>query len=142
MLPGEGRAREFEAAVSRCKKGRCPDFSKGQGEPGGLKYREKSQDLFGHVCKKRWPVVVDLAALRDDVSPLEPIQVDIPSSPVPDHILKPGPSGQRLFGSRRLGRFMQRFPLWRSTRVYQGRKLISVIPGFRRGKRVSTYLPV
>ena len=87
MLQGEGRARKFEIAVSRYKHGRCPECGKSQGEPGGLEYREKSQDLFCHGCKKRWPVVVDLAALRDDVSVLEPIQVDILSSPVPDRIL-------------------------------------------------------
>ena len=111
MFQEEGRTSKFENAVSRYKQGRCPGCGKSQGDPKGLEYREKSQDLFCHGCKRRWPIEVDLAALRDDLSVLEPIQADIPSSPVPDLSLQPGPSGQRLFGLRRLGRLLQRLPL-------------------------------
>ncbi len=112
MLQEESRASKFEIAVSRYKQGRCPGCGKSQGAPRGLEYREKSQDLFCHGCKKRWPIEVDFAALRDGLSLLEPNQADIPSSPVPDLSLHPGPSGQPLFGLRRLGRLLQRFPLW------------------------------
>ncbi len=116
MVQGEGRASKFENAVSRYKQGRCPECGKGQGDPKGLEYRERSQDLFCHGCKKRWPIEVDLAALRDDLSLLEPIQLEltpaeIPLSPVPDLPIPPAPSGHRLFGLRRLGRLLQRFPL-------------------------------
>ena len=111
MIQGEGRASKCEIAVSRYKQGRCPGCGKSQGEPKGLEYRERSQDLFCHGCRRRWPIEVDLAALRDDLSLLEPNQADIPSSPDPDPPLQPVPSGQRLFGLRRLGRLLQRFPL-------------------------------
>lgn len=111
MFQGESRTSKFETAVSRYKQGRCPGCGKSQGDPKGLEYREKSQDLFCHGCKKRWPIEVDLAALRDDLSLLEPIQADIPSLPGPDLPLQPETSGQRLFGLRRLGRLLRRFPL-------------------------------
>ncbi len=112
MFQGESRNSKFENAVSRYKQGKCPGCGKSQGDPKGLEYREKSQDLFCHGCKRRWPIEVDLAALRDDLSVLEPIQADIPSSPVPDLPTQPGPSGLRLFGLRRLGSLFHRFPLW------------------------------
>ena len=111
MLHEEGRTGDFETAVSRYKQGRCPGCGKSQGDPKGLEYREKSQDLFCHGCKRRWPIEFDLAALRDDLSVLEPVQADIPSPPVPDLSPQPGPSGQRTFGLRRLGRLLQRLPL-------------------------------
>jgi len=112
MFQGEGRASQFEIAVSRYKQGRCPGCGKSQGEPKGLEYRERSQDLFCHGCKKSWPIEVDLEALRDDLSLLEPNQVDIPSSPVPDLPIQLAPSSRRLFGLRRLSRVFQRFPRW------------------------------
>ena len=71
----------------------------------------RSHDLYCHAGRKRWPIEVDLAALRYDLSLLESIQADIPSSPVyalPIHL---GPSGQRLVGLRRLGSLLQRIVL-------------------------------
>ena len=56
MLQGEGRARKFEIAVSRYKHGRCPECGKSQGEPGGLEYREKSQDLFAMAARNAGPL--------------------------------------------------------------------------------------
>ena len=112
MFQGEVRASKFEIAVARYKQGRCPGCGKGQGEPKGLEFRERSQDLFCHGCRKCWPIEVDLLALRDDLSLLEPSKADIPSSPVPDLSLHPGPSGQPLFGLRRLSSLFHRFPLW------------------------------
>ena len=111
MAQGEGRASKFEDAVSRYKQGRCPECGKSQGDPKGLEYRERSQDLYCHGCKKRWPIEVDLAALRDDLSLLEPTPADIPSLPGPDLPLQPETSGPRLFSLRRLGKLLQRFPL-------------------------------
>ena len=111
MFQGESRTSKFETAVSRYKQGRCPGCGKSQGDPKGLEYREKSQDLFCHGCKRRWPIEFDLAALRDDLSVLEPIQADIPLATIPDFPLLPGPSGRHLFGLTRLGRLLGRFPL-------------------------------
>ena len=109
MFQRESQTSKFETAVSWYKQGRCPGCGKSQGDPKGLEYREKSQDLFCHGCKRRWPIEADLAALRDDLSVLEPIQADIPSSPAPDLPLQPRPSGQRLFGLKRLGRLLRRW---------------------------------
>ena len=84
MFQGEGRASKIEIAISRYKQGRCPCCGKSLGEPRGVEYRARSQDLFCHGCKNRWPIEVEVAALRDDLSLLEPIQAEIPSLPVSD----------------------------------------------------------
>ena len=111
MIQREDKVSKIDIAVAWYKQGRCPCCGKSLGEPRGLEYRARSQDLFCHGCKKRWPIEVDLAALRDDLSLLEPIHADIPSSPVLDLPLQPGPSGLRLFGLRRLGSLFQRLLL-------------------------------
>ncbi len=112
MIHEEDKASKIDIAVAWYKQGRCPGCGKSLGEPRGLEYRERSHDLFCHGCRKSWPIEVDLAVLRDNLSLSEPIQADIPSLPVHDLPPQPGPSGLRLFGLRRLGSLFQRFPLW------------------------------
>ena len=58
----------------------------------------RSHDLFCHGCRKSWPIEVDLAVLRDNLSLSEPIQADIPSLPAPDLPIDQGDSGQRQNG--------------------------------------------
>lgn len=93
MIPGEDKVSKIDIAVAWYKQGRCPCC--GLGEPRGWS-TGRGQDLVMGARN-----VVDLAALRDDLSLLEPIHADIPSSRVPDLPLSPGPSGLRLFGLRR-----------------------------------------
>ncbi len=111
MIQREDKASKIEIAIAWYKQGRCPGCGKSLGEPRGLEYRVRSQDLYCHACRRRWPIEVDLTALRDDLSLLEPIQADNPSLPAPDRPLQPGPSGQRLVGLSRLASLFQRLLL-------------------------------
>ncbi len=111
MIQEEDKASKIDIAIAWYKQGRCPCCGKSLGEPRGLEYRERSHDLFCHGCKQSWPIEVDLAVLRDDLSLLEPIQADNPSLPAPDLPLQPGPSGQRLVGLSRLASLFQRLLL-------------------------------
>ena len=111
MFQGEGRASKIEIAIAWYKQGRCPCCGKSLGEPRGLEYRERSHDLFCHGCRKSWPIEVDLADLRDELSFLESSQADIPSLPAPDLPIHQGDSGQRQNGLRRLGKLFQRIVL-------------------------------
>ena len=54
---------------------------------------------------------VDLAVIGDALSLSEPIQADIPSSPVPHLPIEQIDSGQRQNGLRRLGKLFQRIDL-------------------------------
>ncbi len=111
MILEEDKASKIDIAIAWYKQGRCPCCVKSLGAPRGLEYLERSHDLFCHGCKKSWPIEIDLAALPDDLSLLEPIHADILSSRVPDLPVSPGPSGLRLFGLRRLGSVFQRLLL-------------------------------
>ena len=71
----------------------------------------RSWDLFCHACRRRWPIEVDLKALRDELSFLESAQADVPFLPAPNIPTHQGDSGQRLNGLRRLRRLFQRIVL-------------------------------
>ena len=111
MIQREDKPSKIDIAVALYKQGICPCCGKSLVEPRGVEYRARSQDLFCHGCMNRWPIEVEVAALRDDLSLLEPIQAEIPSLPVPDLPLQLEPSGLRLFGLRRLGNLFQRLLL-------------------------------
>ncbi len=108
MIHGEDKPSKIDIAIAWYKQGRCPCCGKSLGEPRGLEYRVRSQDLYCHACRRRWPIEADLTALRDELSFLESAQADIPSLPAPDLPIHQGDSGQRQNGLRRLGRLFQR----------------------------------
>lgn len=67
MSQGEERSQTLDFAVARYKQGSCPSCGKKFGEPRGLEYRNKSSDLYCHTCKRRWPIELDIGALRDEL---------------------------------------------------------------------------
>ena len=111
MIQREDKASIIDIAVAWYKQGRCPFCGKSLGEPRGLEYRMRSQDLFCHGCKKRWPIEVDLTALRDELFFLESSQSEISPIPAPDLLIHQTDSGQRQNGLRRLGKLFQRIVL-------------------------------
>ena len=111
MFQGDYKASKIDIAVARYKQGRCPCCGKSLGESRGLEYRARSRDLYCHACRRRWPIEVDLTALRDELSFLESAQADIHTLPDPDLPKLHGDSGQRQNGLRRLGRLFQRIVL-------------------------------
>ena len=58
----------FELASERYRQGKCPCCGKARGEPRGLEYRLKANDLYWHTCKKQWPLELDLNDLRREIS--------------------------------------------------------------------------
>lgn len=54
-------------ALDRYKQGMCPCCGKGRGETKGLEYRTRSNDLYCHTCKRRWPVELELAYLQREL---------------------------------------------------------------------------
>ena len=58
----------FELASERYRQGKCPGCGKARGEPRGLEYRPKANDLYCHTCKKQWPLELDLSDLRREIS--------------------------------------------------------------------------
>ena len=57
----------LDLALDRYKQGKCPCCGKARGETRGLEYRTRSNDLYCHTCKRRWPVELDLADLRREL---------------------------------------------------------------------------
>lgn len=53
-------------AMERFKQGRCPCCGKAIGESRGLEFRRKLSDLYCHTCRRRWPVELDVEALRNE----------------------------------------------------------------------------
>ncbi len=101
------RAQTLDFAVARYKQGRCPGCGKRFGEPRGLEYRNKTSDLYCHTCKRRWPIELNIEALRDELSLLEAPQSDM---------LVPGLSTYQMGSAkrprvRRFGRFLKRIVL-------------------------------
>ena len=66
----------LDLGLDRFKHGKCPCCGKSQRESKGLEYRPRSNDLFRHTCKRRWPMELDLADLQREFSLSRP--------PVPD----------------------------------------------------------
>ena len=57
----------LDLALDRYKQGKCPCCGKSRGEVKGLEYRTRSNDLYCHTCKRRWPVEMDLADLQREL---------------------------------------------------------------------------
>ena len=58
----------FELVSERYRQGKCPCCGKARGEPRGLEYRPKANDLYCRTCKKQWPLELDLNDLRREIS--------------------------------------------------------------------------
>jgi len=58
----------LDLVLGRFKHGKCPCCGKSQRESKGLEYRPRSNDLFCHTCKRRWPMELDLADLQREFS--------------------------------------------------------------------------
>ena len=58
----------LDLAIERYKQGKCPCCGKSQREPKGLEYRTRSNDLYCHTCKQRWPMTLDLTVLQRELS--------------------------------------------------------------------------
>ncbi len=58
----------LETALARYKLGKCPCCGKGVGEPRGLEYRRRAQDVYCHSCRKSWPLEMDVAKMRLELS--------------------------------------------------------------------------
>ena len=58
----------LDLGIERFKQGKCPCCGKSKGAPKGLEYRSKSNDLFCHTCKRRWPIELNLDDLRSELS--------------------------------------------------------------------------
>ena len=56
---GKGMFPALDLGLYRFKHGKCPCCGKGKGEPKGLEYRSRTNDLFCHSCRKRWPVELE-----------------------------------------------------------------------------------
>jgi hypothetical protein len=72
----------FDLAIARYKQGRCPGCGKGVGEPRGLEYRRRLEDLYCHTCKRPCPVKMDARVLRGELALSEPPEGDISSFPM------------------------------------------------------------
>jgi hypothetical protein len=72
----------FDLAIARYKRGKCPGCGKGVGEPKGLEYRRRLEDLYCHTCKRPWPVEMDARILRGQLALSEPPEGDISSFPM------------------------------------------------------------
>ena len=57
----------LDLALDRFKQGKCPCCGKSRGEAKGLEYRTRSNDLYCHTCKRRWPVELDLTDLQREL---------------------------------------------------------------------------
>ena len=55
-------------ALERYKRGKCPCCGKSQGEPKGLEYRTRSNDLYCHTCKQSWPTTLNYSDLQSELS--------------------------------------------------------------------------
>ena len=66
----------LDLGLDRFKHGKFPCCRKSQRESKGLEYRPRSNDLFCHTCKRRWPIELDLADSQREFSLSRP--------PVPD----------------------------------------------------------
>lgn len=62
---GEG-APALDLAITRFKQGKCPCCGKGARESRGMEYRSKSEDLYCHTCKRRWPLELDIEGLQKE----------------------------------------------------------------------------
>ena len=65
---GENGELSLEAAIARFKRGQCPSCGKGLGEPRGLEYRPRFEDVYCHTCKRPWPSQMDVAYLEGQVA--------------------------------------------------------------------------
>lgn len=62
-----GEILTLDLALDRYKQGKCPCCGKSRGETKGLEYRTRSNDLYCHTCKRRWPVELELADLQREL---------------------------------------------------------------------------
>lgn len=62
-----GEPLTLDLALDRYKQGKCPCCGKSRGETKGLEYRTRSNDLYCHTCKKRWPVELNLGDLQREL---------------------------------------------------------------------------
>ena len=85
----------LDLAVERYKQGKCPCCGKALGESRGLEYRRKSDDLYCHTCKRRWPTEMGAADIRRELSLLDYAEIETPTLPESD------PSGPEEAGSPR-----------------------------------------
>ena len=74
-----GEPLTLDLALDRFKQGKCPCCGKSRGEAKGLEYRTRSNDLYCHTCKRRWPAEMDLVDLQ--------LEFQIPNQPVPERQL-------------------------------------------------------
>ena len=91
---GEG-APTLALAIARFKQGKCPCCGKGAGEPRGMEYRDKSEDLYCHTCKRRWPLELDIVALQMEFASLEPVRKVATGRAVPAATVAAGPEVER-----------------------------------------------
>ena len=78
----------LEIAAQRFKQGMCPGCGKRSGEPRGLEYRAKSEDLYCHTCRKSWPIELDLDVLRRELSTLTPAGAHERTAPTPGAVME------------------------------------------------------
>ena len=101
------KAQTSDFAVARYKQGRCPGCGKRFGEPRGLEFRNKSSDLYCHTCRRRWPLELNIGALRGELSPLDSPQSDMRVPGLSTYQME---SAKRP-GVGRFGRFLKRIVL-------------------------------
>ena len=109
----------IDLAAEWYKQGRCPGCGKRLGEPRGLEYRSRSEDLYCHTCRKSWPIELDLRVLRDELSVPETPQSDVLPSPTADLAVDELSSGTRKVAER-FGGFVQRILTRISTALNPG----------------------
>ena len=90
MLQTGDREHAINDAITRFRQGRCPCCGKGIGEPRGMEFRPKSEDLYCHTCKKRWPMELDIQALEEELAQPKEALVELPRAT--STFLDPGPS--------------------------------------------------
>ena len=58
----------LDLALERYKPGKCPCCGKSEGDPKGLEYRTRSNDLYCHNCRSAKSMAMDLADLQRELS--------------------------------------------------------------------------
>jgi hypothetical protein len=99
-------------ALERYKKGMCPCCEKAIGDPRGLEFRAKSDDLFCHTCRRQWPMMMDLDFISHEFAHLQSSVPKFRTLNVAEQALDSN-TADAVTEARFLRKFLRRFALRR-----------------------------